>query len=112
MKVIAIDDTLNLGLSMTGSAAFLAGAVAVDGGVIVKNTEAYIGVGAPVYSNGSVVVQAFSQEIIVSLELSQATRGLAGLAGSAGAGSSRSPRARTSATCRSVIAILLPPIPA
>ena len=83
--VRATDDTFFLGLALSGSAAFIVAAtVAVDGGLVIKNTEAYIAVGAHVDSNGDIFVQAFSRELIVSLEFSKSASFIAGLAGSAG----------------------------
>ena len=65
---------------------FIAGiGAAVDGGVIIKNTEGYIGPLAHVDSNGSIYVQAFSREIDISLSGARANSGLVGVAGAAGA---------------------------
>ena len=86
VDVLALDHLFTLGLSMMGSASYAASVgAAIDGGVIVKDTEAYIAPLATVSSNGSVRVQAFSDEVIVSVEGARATSGLAGVAGAAGA---------------------------
>ena len=98
VKVFAWDDTYIVGLPQAASSTLLLAAVgaAVDGGIIVKATQAFIG-GAPipsiltvlidgllpsgltpgvVNSNGDVKVIALSEERIVSLERAGASGGI------------------------------------
>ncbi len=88
VKVFAWDNTTTGGVANAMSSADVLATVGagIDGGVIVKTTQAFIGLASTINSKGDVNVGALSHETITSIEIAGATgSSLVAVAGSVGA---------------------------